>query len=78
MNSLAPGQSADLELLFKSSPTAEQKSYTMSIKEKYDSPEFKNAEEEVKISIPVKQQPRLSTSTIAVSYTHLDVYKRQI
>lgn len=66
VNSLAPGQSADLELLFNSSPTAEQKSYTMSIKEKYDSPEFKNAEEEVKISIPVKQQPRLSTSTIEV------------
>ena len=38
----------------------------MSIKEKYDSPEFKNAEEEVKISIPVKQQPRFSTSTIEV------------
>ena len=56
VNSLAPGQSADLE----------QKSYTMSIKEKYDSPEFKNAEEEVKISIPVKQQPRFSTSTIEV------------
>lgn len=66
VNSLAPGQSTDLELLFNSSPTAEQKSYTMSIKEKYDSPEFKNAEEEVKISIPVKQQPRLSTSTIEV------------
>ena len=66
VNSLAPGQSADLELLFNSSPTAEQKSYTMSIKEKYDSPEFKNAEEEVKISIPVKQQPRFSTSTIEV------------
>lgn len=66
VNSLAPGQSTDLELLFNSSPTAEQKSYTMSIKEKYDSPEFKNAEEEVKISIPVKQQPRFSTSTIEV------------
>lgn len=66
VNSLAPGQSTDLELLFNSSPTAEQKSYTMSIKEKYDSPEFKNAEEEVKISIPVKQQPRFSTGTIEV------------
>lgn len=66
VNSLSPGQTADLELLFNSSPTAEQKSYTMTIKEKYDSPEFKNAEEEVKISIPVRQKARLSTSTIEV------------
>ena len=35
-------------------PTAEQKSHTMTIVEQYDSPEFKNAKEEVKISIPVK------------------------
>lgn len=73
VNSLAPGQSTDLELLFNSSPTAEQKSYTMSIKEKYDSPEFKNAEEEVKISIPVKQQPRFSTSTIEVMPESINV-----
>lgn len=73
VNSLPPGQSADLELLFNTSPTAEQKSYTMSIKEKYDSPEFKNAEEEVKISIPVKQQPRLSTSTIEVMPESINV-----
>ncbi len=66
VNSLAPGQTVDLELLFNSSPTAEQKSYTMTIKEKYDSPEFKNAEESVSISLPVKQKARLSTSTIDV------------
>ncbi len=78
VNSLAPGQSTDLELLFNSSPTAEQKSYTMSIKEKYDSPEFKNAEEEVKISIPVKQQPRFSTSTIEVMPESIRSYTMSI
>lgn len=66
VNQLAPGASADLEIQFKPSPTAEQKSYTMTIKEQYDSPEFKNAKEEVKISIPVKQEPRLNTGTIEV------------
>lgn len=66
VNQLAPGATTDLQMVFKSSPTANQKSYTMTIKEQYDSPEFKNAKEEVKISIPVKQEPRLNTGTIEV------------
>lgn len=66
VNQMAPGASADLQIRFESAPTAEQKSYVMTIKEKYDSPEFKNAAEEVKISIPIKQKPRLNTGTIEV------------
>lgn len=66
VNQLGPGATTDLSMVFKSSPTAEQKSYTMTIVEQYDSPEFKNAKEEVKISIPVKQIPRLNTGTIEV------------
>lgn len=66
VNQLSPGATTDLMMVFKSSPTASQKSYTMTIKEQYDSPEFKNAKEEVKISIPIKQEPRLNTGTIEV------------
>ena len=66
VNNLAPGATSELKMVFKASPTAEQKSYRMTIQEKYDSPEFKNAEEKVKISLPVKQEPRLNTSTIEV------------
>ncbi|MFQ7585594.1 MAG: COG1361 S-layer family protein [[Clostridium] symbiosum] len=66
VNQLGPGATTDLSMVFKSSPTAEQMSYTMTIVEQYDSPEFKNAKEEVKISIPVKQVPRLNTGTIEV------------
>ena len=73
VNQLAPGSSTDLSIQFKSTPTAEQKSYVMTIKEKYDSPEFKNAEEEVKISIPVKQMPRLNTGTIDVMPDNISV-----
>lgn len=73
VNQLAPGGSADLSIQFKSAPTAEQKSYVMTIKEKYDSPEFKNAEEEVKISIPIKQMPRLNTGTIDVMPDNITV-----
>ncbi|WP_125140710.1 CARDB domain-containing protein [Clostridium transplantifaecale] len=73
VNQLAPGATTDLQMVFKSSPTANQKSYTMTIKEQYDSPEFKNAKEEVKISIPVKQEPRLNTGTIEVMPDSINV-----
>ena len=43
VNSLAPGASDTLTIKFSSSPTAEQRSYTITINEQYDSPEFKNA-----------------------------------
>lgn len=66
VNNMAPGATADLSMVFKAAPTAEQKSYRMTIQEQYDSPEFKNAKEEVKIALPVKQEPRLNTSTIDV------------
>ena len=36
------------------------------VKEKYDSPEFKNAEESIIVDIPVKQYARLSTSNMDV------------
>lgn len=73
VNNLAPGATTDLTMIFKASPTAEQKSYRMTIQEQYDSPEFKNAKEEVKISLPVKQEPRLNTSTIDVMPDSIDV-----
>ena len=73
VNSLAPGEVADLTMIFKSAPTAEQKSYRMTIEEQYDSPEFKNAKEEVKISLPVKQEARLNTSTIDVMPESINV-----
>jgi len=73
VNSMAPGEVTELSMMFKPSPTAEQKSYRMTIQEQYDSPEFKNAKEEVKISLPVKQEPRLNTSTIEVMPDSIEV-----
>lgn len=66
INSLAPGASDTLTIKFSSSPTAEQRSYTITINEQYDSPEFKNAKEAVKIAIGLKQEARLNTGTIEV------------
>ena len=73
VNNMAPGATADLSMVFKAAPTAEQKSYRMTIQEQYDSPEFKNAKEEVKIALPVKQEPRLNTSTIDVMPDAIEV-----
>ena len=66
VNSLAPGASDTLTIKFSSSPTAEQRSYTITINEQYDSPEFKNAEDTMSVDIPVKQIPRLNTGTFEV------------
>ena len=66
VNSLSPGASDTLTIKFSSSPTAEQRSYTITINEQYDSPEFKNAKEAVKIAVGLKQEARLNTGTIEV------------
>lgn len=73
VNSLSPGAVTELSMILIPSPTAEQRSYRMTIKEQYDSPEFKNASEEVKISLPVKQEPRFNTSTIEVMPDSINV-----
>ena len=66
VNSLAAGATAEVRMKFASKGGADPRSYSITIKEKYDSPEFKNAEETVTVDIPLKQEARLSTSTIDI------------
>ena len=73
VNSLAPGDSEVLTMRFTSSPSAEQRSYTITINEQYDSPEFKNAKESVKIALALKQEARLNTGTIEVMPDSIEV-----
>jgi len=73
VNNLAPGASEELVMHFTSSPSAEQRSYTVTITEQYDSPEYKNAKETVKIAVPIKQQARLNTGNIEVMPNGIDV-----
>ena len=73
VNNLAPGASTVLEMHYSSSPSAEQRSYTITITEQYDSPEFKNAKETVKFAIPIKQEARLNTGNIEVMPNAIDV-----
>lgn len=73
VNTLAPGASEVFTMRFSSSPSAEQRSYTITINEQYDSPEFKNAKESVKIAVALKQEARLNTGTIEVMPESINV-----
>ncbi len=73
VNNLAPGASAVLEMHYSSSPSAEQRSYTITITEQYDSPEFKNAKETVKFAVPIKQEARLNTGNMEVMPNSIQV-----
>ncbi|WP_024346495.1 COG1361 S-layer family protein [Lacrimispora indolis] len=66
VNSLAAGQTTDIKLKLRAGAWVDQRTYAITINEKYDSPEFKNAEEKVTVNIPVKQVSRLNTGTIEV------------
>ena len=73
VNSLAPGATQVLTMHFTSSPSAEQRSYTITINEQYDSPEFKNAKESVKIAVALRQEARLNTGTIEIMPDSIEV-----
>lgn len=66
VNSLPAGQTTDIKLKLRAGAWVDQRTYAITINEKYDSPEFKNAEEKVTVNIPVKQVSRLNTGTIEI------------
>lgn len=73
INELAAGQTAQVKMVFVAKAGVDQGSYKITIKEKYDSPEFKNAEEEVSVDVPVYQYARLSTSSFEVMPASVEV-----
>ena len=73
VNSLSPGQSTEIRTVFTARAGVDQRSYAITVKEKYDSPEFKNAEESIVVDVPVKQYARLSTSNIDVMPDNMTV-----
>ncbi len=66
VNALAAGQTTDVKVKMRAGAWVDQRTYALTINEKYDSPEFKNAEEKVTVNIPVRQVARLNTGTIDV------------
>lgn len=66
MDALRPGETKEIRMHLLSRPGIDQRSYGMTVKAKFDSPEFKNAEESMTIDIPVKQIARLNTGTFEI------------
>ncbi len=66
MDALRPGETKEVHMRLISKPGVDQRSYGLTIKAKYDSPEFKNAEESITVDIPIRQIARLNTGTFEV------------
>ena len=73
VNSLGAGEVTELSIDLLSRAGIDQRSYSLTIKETYDSPEFKNASESVTIDIPIKQIARLNTGTMEVMPDNITV-----
>ena len=73
VNSMGAGEVTELTIHMLSKAGIDQRSYYLKIKETYDSPEFKNASEEVSIDIPIKQVAKLNTGTIEVMPDSINV-----
>ena len=70
---MAAGEVTELKVNMLSKAGIDQRSYALKIKETYDSPEFKNAAEEVSIDIPIKQIAKMNTGTIEVMPDSINV-----
>lgn len=66
VNSMSPGEVTELRVNMQSKAGVAQRTYALTIKETYDSPEYKNAVESVVIDIPLRQIARMNTGTIEV------------
>lgn len=66
ISSLGAGATQTVKFRLNSRAGVDQRSYALTIKAKYDSPEYKNAEDSMSVDIPVYQIPRLNTSTFEV------------
>jgi hypothetical protein len=73
IDSLPAGQTKEISFLMSAAAGVDPKSYSITINEKYDSPEFKNAEEKVSIDVPVLQVARLSVANFDVEPSSITV-----
>lgn len=66
VNSLAAGASTEIRMMMSSKAAADPRSYAITIKEKYDSPDFKNAEESVVVNVELNQVARVGIGSISI------------
>lgn len=73
LSALGAGASTQVRFRMASRAGVDQRSYGLTIKAKFDSPEFKNAEEQMSVDIPIKQIPRFNTGTFEVTPDSISV-----
>lgn len=73
MDSLGPGGTKEIKLRLASKPGVDQRSYSLKVIAKFDSPEFKNAEESMSVDIPIRQIARLNTGTFDIMPESINV-----
>ena len=67
VNSLPANQTMELKLRMSARAGVDQRSYSITINEQYDSPEFKNATDKVTVDIPVKQVARMNVGSFDIN-----------
>lgn len=73
LDSLAAGEKKEVSVTMTAAPGVTPRSYTVTIEEKYDSPQFKNADEKTDIAVPVKQESRVGFSSFDVTPSAISV-----
>jgi len=73
VNSLPANQTTELKLKMTARAGVDQRSYSITINEQYDSPEFKNATDKVTVDIPVKQMARMNVGSFDINPDTINV-----
>lgn len=73
VNSMGPNQTHEVVMHMQARAGVDQRSYSLTINEQYDSPEFKNATDKVSIDIPVKEIAKLNVGNFEISPESLRV-----
>ena len=73
VNSLGSNEITELRMRMTARAGVDQRSYSITINEQFDSPEFKNATDKVTIDIPVKQVARFNMGNLTISPDSISV-----
>lgn len=73
INSLPANQTTELRLKMVARAGVDQRSYSITINEQYDSPEYKNATDKVTVDIPVKQVARMNIGSFEINPENISV-----
>jgi len=73
IDSLSPGQTTDILMPMTAKAGVAQKSYTLTVNQKYDIEKLKGIKDTASVAIPVKQMAKLSIGTIEIMPEAVDV-----